>query len=157
MLLFDCEEYYMQNRLIKRGKESGRIDDNISAIAKKLHYYKHNTLPIMKYYDDNDKLVVVSTYSKTCLKRPLKRTPKIGFQYRSSLNRGQKYCRMLQGEQSAILLTSIKLQFPIKTLVLSILKWPLKTGFTVLEAFTQLAYSLTPLSAHQRNLYMLTG
>ena len=64
MLLFDCEEYYMQNRLIKRGKESGRIDDNISAIAKKLHYYKHNTLPIMKYYDDNDKLVVVSTYLK---------------------------------------------------------------------------------------------
>ena len=60
VLLFDCEEYYMQNRLIKRGKESGRIDDNISAIAKKLHYYKHNTLPIMKYYDDGGKLVVVS-------------------------------------------------------------------------------------------------
>ena len=62
MLLFDCEEYYMQNRLIKRGKESGRIDDNISAIAKKLHYYKHNTLPVLKYYDDCDKLVVVCTH-----------------------------------------------------------------------------------------------
>ena len=62
MLLFDCEEYYMQNRLIKRGKESGRIDDNISAIAKKLHYYKHNTLPVLKYYDDCDKLVVVRTH-----------------------------------------------------------------------------------------------
>ena len=56
---------------------------------------------------------------------------KIGFQYRLSLNGGQKYCRMLQGEHSAILSTSIKLPFSIKILVLSIFKWPLKTGFTV--------------------------
>ena len=70
-------------------------------------------------------------YSKTCLKRPLKRTPKIGFQYRLSLNAGQKYCRMLQGEHSAIRLTFIKLPFSLKTFVLSIFKWLLKTGFTV--------------------------
>ena len=43
------------------------------------------------------------------------------------------YCRMLQGEHSAILSTSIKLPFSIKTLVLSIFKRPLKTGFTVLS------------------------
>ena len=35
-------------------------------------------------------------YSKTCLKRPLKKKTKIGFQDRLSLNAGQKYCRMLQ-------------------------------------------------------------
>ena len=79
-------------------------------------------------------------YSKTCLKRPLKRTPKIGFQYRPSLNRGKKYWRMLQGEHYAILSTSIKLLFPIKTLVLSIFKWPLKTGFTVVPKSHELAY-----------------
>ena len=74
----------------------------------------------------------VLLYSKTCLKRPLKRrTPTIGFQYRLLLNAGQKYCRMLQGEHSAILSTSIKLSFSIKTLVLSIFEWLLKTGFTV--------------------------
>ena len=50
----------------------------------------------------------------------------------SSLNAGQKYCRMLQGEHSAILLTFIKLPFSIKTFVLSIIKWPLETGFIVL-------------------------
>ena len=67
-----------------------------------------------------------------------KRTPKIGFQYRLSLNADQKYCRMLQGEHSAILSTSIKLQFSINTLVLSVFKWPLKTGFTVLlQVFNQ--------------------
>ena len=35
---------------------------------------------------------------------------------------------MLQGEHSAILSTFIKLQFVIKTFVLSIFEWPLKTG-----------------------------
>ena len=60
-----------------------------------------------------------------------KRRPKIGFQYGLSLNAGQKYCRMLQGEHSAILSTFIKLPFSIKTFVLSIFKWPLETGFTV--------------------------
>ena len=49
-----------------------------------------------------------------------KRTPNIGYQYRLSLNAGEKYCRMLQGEHSAILLTFIKLPFSIKTFVLSI-------------------------------------
>ena len=34
-----------------------------------------------------------------------------------SLNAGQKYCSMLQGEHSAILLTIIKLQFVIKSFV----------------------------------------
>ena len=42
-------------------------------------------------------------YSKTCVKRPLSKRPKNGFQDQLSLNSCQKYCRMLQGEQSAIL------------------------------------------------------
>ena len=51
-------------------------------------------------------------YSKTCFKRPLKkRRPIIAF------NGGQKYCRMLQGEHSAILFTFIKLPFVIKIAV----------------------------------------
>ena len=57
--------------------------------------------------------------------------PKIGFQDRLSLNAGQKYCRMLQWEHSAILSTIIKLPFVIKFFVLSIFEWPLQTGFTV--------------------------
>ena len=69
------------------------------------------------------------TYSKTCLKRPLSRRPKIGFQDQLSLNTGQKYCRMFQAQPSAILSTSIKLPFVIK--VLSIFEWPFYTGFTI--------------------------
>ena len=60
----------------------------------------------------------------------LKKT-KIGFQDRLSLNAVQKYCRMLQGEHSAILSTFIKLPFVIKTFVLSIFEWPFSKGFTV--------------------------
>ena len=70
-------------------------------------------------------------YSKTCVKRSLSKRPKIGFQDQLSLNAGQKYCRMLQGEHSALLLTFIKLPFVIKTFVLSIFEWPFYTGFTV--------------------------
>ena len=88
-----------------------------------------------------------------------KRTPKIGFQYRLSLNAGQKYCRMLPfrskvfqnapGEHSAILLTFIKLSFVIKTFVFSIFKWPLKTGFNVgtrTMSAHKLSHCLTHLS-----------
>ena len=56
---------------------------------------------------------------------------KIGFQEQLSLNAGQKYCRMLQGEHSAILLTFIKLLFVIKIFVLSIFEWLFYTGFNV--------------------------
>ena len=42
-----------------------------------------------------------------------------------------KSIAMLQREHSAKLSTFIKLPFLIKTLVLSIFEWPLKTGFTV--------------------------
>ena len=39
------------------------------------------------------------------------------------------YCRMLQGEHSAILSTFIKQPFVIKIFVLSIFEWPFYAGF----------------------------
>ena len=74
---------------------------------------------------------VILIYFKTCLKGPLKKQTKIGFQDRLSFNTGHKCCRMLQLEPYAILLTFIKLPFVITTFVLSIFEWPLKIGFTV--------------------------
>ena len=70
-------------------------------------------------------------HSKTCVKWPLSKRQKNGFQDQLLLNAGQKYCRMLQGEHSAILLTFIKLPFVIKIFVLSFFEWPFYTGFTV--------------------------
>ena len=74
-------------------------------------------------------------YSKTCVKRPLSKRPKIGFQNQLSLNAGGKYCRVLPGEHSAILATFIKLPFVIKIFVLSIFEWPFYTCFIVLYSF----------------------
>ena len=70
-----------------------------------------------------------SKYSNTCVKRP-----KIGFQDQSSVNVGQKNCRMIEGEPSAILPIFIKLPIVIKIYVLSTFEWPfyMYTGFTVL-------------------------
>ena len=60
-------------------------------------------------------------YSKTFVKRPLSKRQQIDFQYQEALNAGQKYCRMLKGEHSAILSNFIKLPFFIKIIVLSFL------------------------------------
>ena len=64
--------------------------------------------------------------------RKTHRKTKNVFQDYLSFNAGQKYCRMLQGEHSAILLTFIKLPFVRKIIVLSIFQWPFYTDFTVL-------------------------
>ena len=76
-------------------------------------------------------IAAIETTVKPVLSGHSKRRSKTGFQDRLSLNAGQKYCRMLQGEHSAVRSTFIELPFAIKTFVLSIFEWPLKTGFTV--------------------------
>ena len=96
-----------------------------NSFVKFYEYYKKN------YALQHDCVISKSMYSKTCLKRPLSKRPKIGFQDKLLLNAGQKYCRMLQGEHSAILLTFTKLPFVIK-IFLSVFEWSLKTGFTAL-------------------------
>ena len=72
------------------------------------------------------------TYQRIPVGHP--KEDKIDFQDRLSLNAGQKYCRMFQGEHSALISTFIKLPFLIKIFVLSIFGWPHKTGFTVYNA-----------------------
>ena len=67
-------------------------------------------------------------YGKTCVKQPLSKRPQIGFQDQLSFNAGQKYCRMLPLEHSAILSTFIKLPLVIKIFVLSFFEWPSYTG-----------------------------
>ena len=45
---------------------------------------------------------------------------------------------MLQGEDSAILSTFIKLPFVIKIFLLSIFEWPFYTGFNVIDKYHKL-------------------
>ena len=71
-------------------------------------------------------------YSITCVKRPLSKRPKTSFQDQLSLNAGLKYCRMLQGEHSAILRPSLTYHLSFLIFVLYIFEWPFYTDFTVL-------------------------
>ena len=80
--------------------------------------------------------MLVITYSKIFVKRPLSKIPKIGFQEQLSLNTSQKYCRMLQGEHSAILSTFIKQPIVIKIFVLSILRVAVLHRFNCKRAIT---------------------
>ena len=79
----------------------------------------------------------------------------MGFQDRLSLNAGQKYCRMLQGEHSAILSTFIYLPFVIKILVWSIFEWPLNTGFTVYKRDSERSPDLFESVSHDSFLAWL--
>ena len=54
-----------------------------------------------------------------------------------SLNAGQKYYRVIQGEHSAILSIFFKLPFVIETIVLSIFEWP----FTQVLLYFQFYFS----------------
>ena len=68
-----------------------------------------------------------------------------GFHYQLSFNACQKYCRMLQGEHSAILSTFIKIPAVIKIFILSILS----------GRFTKVLHRLYFMCALCLTLYML--
>ena len=62
-------------------------------------------------------IAMTTAYLSTlsCVKRPLSKRPKIGFQDQLSLNAGQKYCRMLR-EHSAILSTFLSYHLSLRSL-----------------------------------------
>ena len=100
-------------------------------------------------------MTALTHYSKTCLKRPLKKQTKIVFQDQLLLNAGQKYCRMFQEQHSAILSTFIKLPFVIKIFVLSIFKWRLKTGFTVLLILIGMSFIFVAFYQCVNSIYVM--
>ena len=61
-------------------------------------------------------------YSKTCVRQPLSKRPKVGFQDQLSLKVGRKYCRIFQGQHSAILLTFIRQTRFVKILKFKFIK-----------------------------------
>ena len=77
----------------------------------------------VNFYFDINFVIMDTVYSKTCVKQPLAKRPKIGFQDKLLLNAGQKYYRMLHMEHSASLSTFIKLPCVIKIFVLSVFEW----------------------------------
>ncbi|XP_077986420.1 adenylate kinase isoenzyme 5-like isoform X2 [Glandiceps talaboti] len=52
VVFLDCDEFRLQSRLLKRGQTSGRIDDNMQAIHRKLGYFKEYTKPVVEFFEE---------------------------------------------------------------------------------------------------------
>jgi len=55
VLYFDCPEEVLQQRLLERGKTSGRTDDNLESIKKRFRTYQ-KMVPVIQYYEKQGKV-----------------------------------------------------------------------------------------------------
>lgn len=76
-LFFECPEQVMLDRLLERGKTSGRADDNIESIKKRFRTFLDTSMPVVDYFAKQGKVVklrcdepvdVVSGHVKEALK-----------------------------------------------------------------------------------------
>ncbi|SCV02375.1 LANO_0F17392g1_1 [Lachancea nothofagi CBS 11611] len=59
-LFFDCPEKIMLKRLLERGRTSGRSDDNAESIKKRFATFLDTSMPVVKHFEKQDKVVTVS-------------------------------------------------------------------------------------------------
>lgn len=55
-LFFDCPESVMQERLLNRGKTSGRADDNADSIKKRFKTFVETSMPVVDYFESKGKV-----------------------------------------------------------------------------------------------------
>lgn len=53
LLYLNCSLETLEKRLLERGKDSGRDDDNLETIRKRFSTYTQQTTPFLKYYKKN--------------------------------------------------------------------------------------------------------
>ena len=58
-LFFDCPEDVMTERLINRGKTSGRADDNAESIKKRFRTFVETSMPVVDYFEKENKVVKI--------------------------------------------------------------------------------------------------
>ncbi|KAH3673109.1 hypothetical protein WICPIJ_009901 [Wickerhamomyces pijperi] len=56
-IFFECPEQVMLERLLERGKTSGRTDDNIESIKKRFRTFVETSYPVVEYFDKQGKVV----------------------------------------------------------------------------------------------------
>ncbi|KAI9870133.1 MAG: bifunctional uridylate/adenylate kinase [Pleopsidium flavum] len=56
-LFFDCPEDIMRQRLLNRGKTSGRADDNAESIKKRFKTFVETSMPVVDYFEKRGKVV----------------------------------------------------------------------------------------------------
>lgn len=60
MLYIDATDHTMIERLVSRGKTSGRVDDNLETIKKRLDTFHKQTKPVIDYYQQQNKVHRIS-------------------------------------------------------------------------------------------------
>ncbi|KAI9499916.1 adenylate kinase-domain-containing protein [Coemansia spiralis] len=60
VLYFECPEAVMLERLLDRGKTSGRTDDNIESIKKRFRTYVNDSKPVIDDFAKQGKVITVS-------------------------------------------------------------------------------------------------
>lgn len=64
VIFLDVQLNILQGRIEKRIKEAGNInarhDDNIKTLSKRVETYKNMTLPLLKYYNNQNKLTKIN-------------------------------------------------------------------------------------------------
>lgn len=60
MLNLEVPEDELVTRLIERGKTSGRSDDNLETIKKRIEVYNEQTKPVMHFYKAEGKLATIN-------------------------------------------------------------------------------------------------
>jgi UMP-CMP kinase len=56
VLYFACGEETLLKRLLKRGENSGRSDDNIESIKKRFKVFEETSFPVIEAYEKQDKV-----------------------------------------------------------------------------------------------------
>jgi len=59
-LFLDCPEEVMRERLLNRGKTSGRSDDNEESIVKRFKTFVETSMPVVDHFEEEGKVIKVS-------------------------------------------------------------------------------------------------
>ena len=61
VISFNCPLKTLENRLLERGKTSGRADDNLETIRKRFYTYENESIAAIKYYERLHLLVKIDS------------------------------------------------------------------------------------------------
>lgn len=59
VLFYDCPEEEMQKRLLKRGKTSGRSDDNAESIKKRFKTFVETSMPVVDFFQKQNRVIKI--------------------------------------------------------------------------------------------------
>ncbi|KAJ3237094.1 hypothetical protein HDU81_009974 [Chytriomyces hyalinus] len=61
VLMFDCPESVLEERLLKRGETSGRADDNLETIKKRFRTFVDTSMPVITHFEKLGRCVKISS------------------------------------------------------------------------------------------------